>query len=77
MPIEPAVRHLVDCRPSDPTHRTSACVPAGRYLPHDIDALIDDRKLVRIAALRATVHLLTAQDALALRPSFSQCSTGN
>ena len=68
MPIEPAVRHLVGLQAQrpDPPHIGLWSRLAG--IRHtDIDDLIDSRKLVRVAALRATVHLLTAQDALELR----------
>jgi hypothetical protein len=69
MPIEPAVRHLVGLQAQrpDPPHIGLWSRLAG--IRHtDIDELIDSRKLVRVAAHRATVHLLTAQDALELRP---------
>jgi hypothetical protein len=69
MPIEPAVRHLVGLQAQrpDPPHVGLWSRLAG--IRHtDIDTLIDNRTLVRVAALRATVHLLTAQDALELRP---------
>jgi hypothetical protein len=34
----------------------------------DVDALVDGRRAVRVAAMRSTIHLLTADDALRLRP---------
>jgi hypothetical protein len=36
--------------------------------PHDVSAALEDRTLVRLLSMRGTVHLLTPDDALALRP---------
>ena len=36
--------------------------------PADVSALLTKRKAVRIATLRGTIHLMTAADALAVRP---------
>jgi DNA glycosylase AlkZ-like len=36
--------------------------------PHELGAMLTDRRAVRIVIMRGTVHLLTADDALALRP---------
>jgi Winged helix DNA-binding domain len=36
--------------------------------PHELGAMLTDRRAVRIVIMRGTVHLLTAEDALALRP---------
>ena len=69
MPIEPAVSHLVGLQAQrpDPPHVGLWSRIAG--LDHrQIDELLDSRALVRAAAMRSTVHLLTANDALALRP---------
>lgn len=69
MPIEPAVRHLVglQAQKPDPPHVGLWSRLTGvRHA--DIDQLIDDRRLLRVAAMRSTIHLLTAEDALALRP---------
>lgn len=68
MPIEPAVRHLVGLQAQrpDPPHIGLWSRLAG--IRHtDIDELIDNRSLVRVPAMRATIHLLTARDCLDLR----------
>lgn len=38
------------------------------FAPDELSAMVADRRVVRLALLRATVHLVTARDALALRP---------
>ena len=69
MPIEPAVRHLVGLqaqRPDPPHIGLWSRLSGIRHA--DIDDLIDRRRLLRVAAMRSTIHLLTAEDALGLRP---------
>ncbi len=69
MPIEPAVRHLVGLQAQrpDPPHVGLWSRLAG--IGHvDVDDLIDRRRLLRVPAMRSTIHLLTAEDALGLRP---------
>lgn len=39
-----------------------------RFTPEDLARLIIDRRAVRIALMRGTVHLVTARDCLAFRP---------
>ena len=38
------------------------------FNPADLGAAIEDRRVVRIALMRSTIHLVTADDALAIRP---------
>lgn len=38
------------------------------FAPGDLSQLITDRRVVRIALMRSTIHLVTAEDCLALRP---------
>lgn len=40
----------------------------GGFQPEELAKLLVDRKVVRIVAMRSTLHLLTADDALLLRP---------
>ncbi|NTV53046.1 MAG: winged helix DNA-binding domain-containing protein, partial [Candidatus Firestonebacteria bacterium] len=39
-----------------------------RFDPRELSALLESRDVVRIALMRSTIHLVTAPDALALRP---------
>ena len=69
LPAFDAVRHLVGMQ---------AQVPSNPYLglfarlkgfgPDELSTLLVERKVVRIVAMRATIHLLTADDCLVLRP---------
>ena len=69
MPAARAIEHLVGLQ---------AQLPEAPYLalwsrldgfrPEDVARLIADRKAVRLAMMRSTVHLVTARDCLALRP---------
>ena len=40
------------------------------FRPDDLSSLILDRRVVRIALMRGTIHLVSAQDCLALRPAL-------
>jgi hypothetical protein len=67
-PVTDAVRHLYGLQaqaPWSPYHSLSARL-AG-FDPHELGALLTDRRVVRIVAMRGTIHLLTVDDALALR----------
>ncbi len=66
MPIERCGSALVGLQAQrpDPPHIGLWSRLAG--VAHvDVDDLIDRRRLLRVAAMRSTIHLLTAQDALA------------
>jgi hypothetical protein len=71
IPIEAAVSHLVglQAQKPDPPHLGLWTRLAGvRHT--DIDQLIDQRRLVRVAAMRSTIHLLTAEDGVGLRSAI-------
>jgi hypothetical protein len=64
-----SVNHLVGLQaqePPDPYHALWARL-AG-FDPHELGRLMDDRAVVRIVVMRGTIHLVTADDALTLRP---------
>jgi hypothetical protein len=42
------------------------------FAPGDLSSLILDRRVVRIALMRGTIHLVSADDCLALRPALQQ-----
>jgi hypothetical protein len=67
--VDEAVHHLVGLQ---------AQIPLDPYLalwsrlesfnPTDVGRLLEERELVRIVVMRGTIHLVTAEDALRLRP---------
>ena len=69
MPALGAVEHLVGMQaqvPLDPYTALWSRLEAFR--PDDLAQLLVDREVVRIAVMRTTIHLVTADDALLLRP---------
>jgi len=69
LPVAAAVEHLVGMQaqvPDDPYF--SLWSRLTDFAPEELSALIETRKLVRLAAMRGTLHLVTAADALMLRP---------
>jgi hypothetical protein len=69
MPAVDAVSHLVGLQaqvPGDPYIALWSRLEG--FTPDDVAQPLVDRKLVRIVAMRATIHLLTADDCLELRP---------
>jgi hypothetical protein len=66
--VPDAVHHLVGLQaqaPWSPYYALSARL--DRFDPDDLGAMLTDRRAVRIALMRGTVHLVTADDCLALR----------
>jgi hypothetical protein len=76
------VRHLVGLQAQDalPPYLGLAARTEA-YDPHQLSDALADGRLVRLVAMRGTIHVLTVEDALALRgwvqPSLSRRSAGN
>jgi hypothetical protein len=69
MPVEEAVERLVGLQAQVPNHPYFALWSRLQdFNPEELSTLIGDRKAVRTAVLRTTIHLVTARDALALCP---------
>jgi hypothetical protein len=63
------VRHLVGLQAQDPLPPyLSLHARLTTFDPYDVSRGLEDRSLVRLVTLRGTIHLLTPEDALALRP---------
>jgi hypothetical protein len=69
MPAVDAVEHLVGLQaqePFDPYYALWSRLEG--FAPDELGQMIEDRRTVRLALMRATVHLVTARDCLTLRP---------
>ena len=68
-PVLKAVRHLVGMQaqvPLDPY--VGLWSRLERFRAEELAQLLVERRVVRIAVMRATIHLVTAEDCLVLRP---------
>ncbi|GAA5050575.1 winged helix DNA-binding domain-containing protein [Nocardia callitridis] len=64
-----AVRHLLGLQAQTPhTWYIGLWSRLAGFVPEQAASLLTDRKLVRIALMRSTIHLVTPGDARALRP---------
>ena len=64
-----AVEHLVGLQAQVPANRyTALWSRLDGFRPEELGQLLLDRGVVRIVVMRATIHLVTADDALLLRP---------
>ncbi|HEX6578738.1 MAG TPA: winged helix DNA-binding domain-containing protein [Jiangellaceae bacterium] len=67
-PLE-AVEHLVGLQAQNPLDPyLGLWSRLDGFDPHQLGRLVEDRSLVRIPVMRSTIHLVTADDALLLRP---------
>jgi hypothetical protein len=64
-----AVEHLVGLQAQLPLNPyTALWSRLRRFRPETLARLLEERRVVRIVVMRATIHLVTADDALVLRP---------
>ena len=69
MPVLDAVEHLVGLQAQVPlTPYTALWSRLEGFRPEALAGLVLERRAVRIAVMRATIHLVSADDCLALRP---------
>lgn len=72
-PIVDAVHHLVGLQAQEPLDPyTALWSRLADFNPDELSKVLIDRQVVRIVAMRATVHLLTADDCLDLRPLMQE-----
>jgi hypothetical protein len=65
------VRHLVGMQAQEPRDPYLALWSRlDGFEPVDLEAALLDRSVVRMVSMRGTIHLVTADDALGLRPLF-------
>ena len=68
-----AVEHLVALQAQEPRDPYVALWSRlDRFRPEELSSALADRRAVRMTLLRGTLHLVTARDALALRPLFQR-----
>jgi hypothetical protein len=64
-----AVEHLVGLQAQVPLNPyTALWSRLERFRPHELAALLEQRRVVRTTVMRATIHLVSAGDCLLLRP---------
>jgi Winged helix DNA-binding domain len=69
MPALEAVEHLVGLQAQVPLNPyTALWSRLARFRPEVLSTLLEERRVVRIALMRSTIHLVSADDALWLRP---------
>ena len=69
MPVAGAVAHLVGLQAQAPTPPYYGLWSRLKgFDPHALGRMLTERKAVRMTLMRGTVHLVTVQDALRLRP---------
>jgi hypothetical protein len=69
MPALDAVRHLVGLQAQVPLNPyTGLWSRLEGFQPEGLSELLETRRVVRIVVMRGTLHLVTAEDALLLRP---------
>jgi Winged helix DNA-binding domain len=71
--VPEAVHHLVGLQAQEPWSPYYALWSRlDGFDPHELGAMLTDRRAVRIAMMRSTIHLVTADDCLWLRPLHAE-----
>jgi hypothetical protein len=69
LPAAKVVEHLVGMQAQTPEAPYYALwTRLQRFQPEELSRLLEGRKVVRLALMRSTIHLVSAADCLALRP---------
>lgn len=69
LPVPEAVRHLVGLQAQEPHDPyTALWSRLEGFRPGQLSELLESRQVVRIVVMRGTIHLVSAADALVLRP---------
>jgi Winged helix DNA-binding domain len=69
MPVLHAVEHLVGLQAQEPLNPyTALWSRLERFEPESLATLLEECEVVRIPLMRSTIHLVSAEDCLALRP---------
>jgi hypothetical protein len=69
--VEEAVEHLVGLQSQNPgSPYLTLLNRLEGFAPDDLSRAIEDRRVVRLLLMRGTIHLVSARDALALRPTL-------
>jgi hypothetical protein len=67
--VADAIEHLVGLQAQNPpTPYYGLWTRLAGFRPDDLSQMIGDRRAVRLALMRSTIHLVTARDCLTLRP---------
>lgn len=78
MPVADAIEHLVGLQAQTPhTWYHGLWSRLTDFVPQELSDMLADRSVVRIAVMRSTLHLVTARDALELRPLTQPAITRN
>jgi Winged helix DNA-binding domain len=69
MPVLEAVEHLVGLQAQEPSDPYAALWSRLQgFRPEQLAGLLEERQVVRLPLMRSTIHLVTADDCLTIRP---------
>jgi hypothetical protein len=69
LPVLDAIERLVGIQAQDPNSPYFGLWTRIKgFRPEDLSNLIQDKKVVRLALMRSTIHLVSSQDGMSLRP---------